>query len=284
MLQIRRRADLGQKAIGADDRSELRAKELDGDLAIVAQVVGEVDRRHSTLADVSLDAVPVGEGVDERLWEVAHAVFRAEWVVTVVMYGSASSSSTESMQTRLGLALRRLHAVTLLGAAFACGDVPREARPSRTSRSAPADTGVRVAATCVVERVADGDSLVCEGDRRVRLLLIDTPELSQAPFGRQSMQTLERLAPVGTTLRIETDVEFRDRFGRTLGYLWTTDGRLINEEMVAAGMAVVLVYPPNVKYVERLRAASAEAKRKKVGLWTTSAFECAPRDHRAGRC
>jgi endonuclease YncB( thermonuclease family) len=114
--------------------------------------------------------------------------------------------------------------------------------------------------------------------------LIDTPELSQAPYGRQAMQTLQRLAPVGTTLRIETDVRFRDQYGRTLGYLWTSDGRFINEEMVAAGMAVVLVYPPNVKYVDRLRAASAEAQRKKVGLWATGAFECSPRDHRAGRC
>lgn len=143
---------------------------------------------------------------------------------------------------------------------------------------------MQTAANCVVQRVADGDTIVCEGNQRVRLLLIDTPELSQGTFGRQSMQTLQRLAPVGTTLRVETDVEFRDRFGRILGYLWTDDGRFINEELVAAGMAVVLVYPPNVKYVERLRTASAEARRKKVGLWATNAFECAPRDHRAGRC
>ena len=145
-------------------------------------------------------------------------------------------------------------------------------------------TAINAAARCVVQRVVDGDTIVCEGNRRVRLLLIDTPELSQAPFGRQAMQTLQGLTPVGTVLRIETDVQFRDRYGRTLGYLWTTDNRLINEEMVGSGMAVVLVYPPNVKYVDLLRAASAEAKRKKVGLWATDAFACQPVDHRAGRC
>lgn len=172
-------------------------------------------------------------------------------------------------------AVRPFWLAVLLAMLPSCGDAQRAPQGQATTRAA---------ANCVVERVVDGDTIVCQGDQRVRLLLIDTPELSQAPYGRQAAQALRRLAPVGTSLRVETDVQFRDRYGRILGYLWTTDGRFINEEMVAAGMAVVLVYPPNVKYVERLRAASAEARRKKVGLWATGAFECAPRDHRAGRC
>ena len=139
-------------------------------------------------------------------------------------------------------------------------------------------------ATCVVQRVIDGDTLVCERDQRLRLLLIDTPEMSQAPFGRDARAALLELAPVGARLRVELDVRHRDQYARTLAYLWTADGRMINREMVRRGMAVVLVYPPNVKYVDELRAAATEAREARVGLWATDAFECSPRDYRAGRC
>jgi micrococcal nuclease len=138
--------------------------------------------------------------------------------------------------------------------------------------------------TCVVARIIDGDTLVCDGGDRVRLLLIDTPELSQAPFGHVARAALDSIAPVGTSLRVERDVQHRDRYGRTLAYLWLDDGRMVNEELLRAGVAVVLVYPPNVRYVDRMREAAAAARAERVGLWATSAFECSPVDHRAGRC
>jgi micrococcal nuclease len=138
--------------------------------------------------------------------------------------------------------------------------------------------------TCMVQRIVDGDTLVCAGGERLRLLLIDAPELSQAPWGEAARDALASLAPVGTPLRKESDVQPRDRYGRTLAYLWLEDGRMVNEELLRAGVAVVSVYPPNVRHVDRLRAAVAEAREGKVGLWATPAFQCAPADHRAGRC
>jgi micrococcal nuclease len=138
--------------------------------------------------------------------------------------------------------------------------------------------------SCIVARVVDGDTLVCVGGVRVRLLLIDAPELSQGSAGAAAWRALEALAPPGTLLRLDLDVQPLDRFGRTLAYLWLEDGRMVNEELLRAGVAVVAVYPPNVRHVERFRAAAAEARQRKVGLWATSAFECAPAAHRAGRC
>ncbi len=183
-------------------------------------------------------------------------------------------------------------ALLLVVLTSACAEAQEQGQaqdPSRSAqrlrRSTRTDT-VRDTArtTCVVERVTDGDTIRCQGGRRVRLLLIDTPELDQGSFGRTAAETLRRLAPVGTSLRMEFDVRRTDRYDRTLAYLWTARGEMLNEQMVREGMAVVLVYPPNVKYVERLRTAADLAQRRKIGLWATSAFECAPRDHRAGRC
>jgi micrococcal nuclease len=85
-------------------------------------------------------------------------------------------------------------------------------------------------------------------------------------------------------VRIETDVRPKDDFGRTLGYVYLADGRMLNEEMARAGMVTALVYPPNVKYAERIRRAVRDAQREKRGLWATNFFDCSPRDYRAGRC
>ena len=59
--------DLAQEALGADDGGELGAEDLDRDLAVVLQVLGEVDRGHAALADLPLDAVAVAEGGGERV-------------------------------------------------------------------------------------------------------------------------------------------------------------------------------------------------------------------------
>ena len=137
---------------------------------------------------------------------------------------------------------------------------------------------------CTITRVSDGDTVVCESGEKVRLLLIDTPETGQKPFGQRAREALLGLAPPGTTVSLETDIQPKDRYGRTLAYLWLPDGGMANERMARAGYAVPLVYPPNVKYLDRIRSAAAEAKAARRGLWGTAAFQCLPRDHRAGHC
>lgn len=139
-------------------------------------------------------------------------------------------------------------------------------------------------ADCTVASITDGDTLACADGRRIRLLLIDAPEMSQGPFGALAKLHLEGLAPAGSVLRLEHDVAKQDRYGRELAYVYGKDGRMLNEELVRAGMAVVSVYPPNVLHVARLRAEADSAQAAKRGLWSSSAFDCSPADHRAGRC
>ena len=150
-------------------------------------------------------------------------------------------------------------------------------------RAAPASEG-QLAGSCVVQRITDGDTLVCEGGTRVRLLLIDTPEMDQGEDGARAREALAALAPPGDTVRMEFDVARLDRYGRTLAYLHLRDGRMANVEMARSGFAVVLSYPPNVKHIEQIRAAVAEARSARRGLWATSAFACEPREHRRGNC
>ena len=139
------------------------------------------------------------------------------------------------------------------------------------------------ASPCVVERVSDGDSFRCRDRRRVRLIGIDTPELSQGEPGRQARAALARWLPPGTAVRLETDVAPRDRYGRDLAYVWA-GARLVNEALVREGWALLYTVPPNVKYADRLERAQKEARAKSAGLWESGGFACAPEDWRRGVC
>lgn len=136
---------------------------------------------------------------------------------------------------------------------------------------------------CTVVRITDGDTLAC-GSVTVRLLLVDAPEMNQQPWGQKAAEALEVLVPVGSDVRLEYDVQERDRYGRVLAYVYGADGTLVNAALARRGYAVPLVIPPNVKRVDAIRAASDSARSAKEGLWATEAFLCLPADARAGRC
>lgn len=142
---------------------------------------------------------------------------------------------------------------------------------------------IRETEPCAVERIVDGDTLVCRGGLRVRLIGIDTPEMSQEPFGEQARGALAALVPAGSEVLLERDVDLNDQYGRRLAYVWR-DGVFVNWQMLRGGWAMLLTYPPNVQYVEHFEQAQRLAREQGRGLWGTGGFACAPVDRRRGRC
>lgn len=57
MLQIRRRFDLGEEAVGANHRRQFGLEDLERDLPVVAFVLGQVDGGHSALSEFAFDEV-----------------------------------------------------------------------------------------------------------------------------------------------------------------------------------------------------------------------------------
>ena len=72
MLEVGGELDLGQEPLGADDGGELRAQQLERDLAVVLEVLREVDGGHAAGADLTFDPVAVGEGYLEPVLELGH--------------------------------------------------------------------------------------------------------------------------------------------------------------------------------------------------------------------
>src|SRR5262245_27764924 len=64
--------DLPHKSVGTEHGGELGFQDLDGDLAVVPQILGEIDRGHAALAELALDAVTVRKSCGQAGHSVAH--------------------------------------------------------------------------------------------------------------------------------------------------------------------------------------------------------------------
>jgi micrococcal nuclease len=142
--------------------------------------------------------------------------------------------------------------------------------------------------TTTVTRIVDGDTLkvfFLEGEESIRLIGIDTPESrvnkktkkdakrsgqdveTIIAMGKRATEYVESLVKPGDLITIEFDVQERDRYERLLGYVYLSDGKMLNEEIIKAGYANVMTIPPNVKYEDRFLKAYQEAREDKRGLW-----------------
>ena len=127
-----------------------------------------------------------------------------------------------------------------------------------------------------VVRVIDGDTVVFSisgHDEHVRLIGIDTPETKKPDhpvecFGPEASARTSELLPPGTPVRLERDVEARDRFDRLLAYVYrSSDGLFIERSLIDDGYAAPLAIAPNTAHRDELEAASAGARRRGAGLW-----------------
>ncbi len=139
-----------------------------------------------------------------------------------------------------------------------------------------------------VTRIIDGDmiqALYGEVEKRIRLIGIDTPEsrvnrkaMKDANMSEHDIKTIvemgqkakayvDGLIKRGNFITIEFDVKKMDRYGRLLCYVYLSNGKMLNEEIVEAGYANVMTIPPNVKYEDKFLSAYKQARESKVGLW-----------------
>lgn len=122
----------------------------------------------------------------------------------------------------------------------------------------------------------DGDTIVVDiggAEESVRFIGIDTPEsvAQDRPvecYGIEAKERTAELLPPGTTVRLERDVEARDRFGRLLAYvIRDRDDLLVNLLLVEEGFAESNRFPPNLAHQAELDRAESRARAADRGLW-----------------
>ncbi len=163
-------------------------------------------------------------------------------------------------------------ALCALALAACTGDGPNEQAAPPADSGTPG-TGAAVTATreptFVVARIADGDTIELEGGRRVRLLQIDAPELTDECYGQEAAAVLRELLEPGDPVTLERDLGLDDvdEHGRLLRYVHSGP-RNLNVLLVRRGAATPYFYRgERGEYADRLIRAAKRARAGKRGLW-----------------
>jgi len=128
-----------------------------------------------------------------------------------------------------------------------------------------------------VNRVVDGDTIVLEDGRTVRYLNVDTPETKKPAtpvmcYGEEASKFNET-AVLGRRILIKPDKEDKDRFGRSLRFIFfvgadtSSIANSLNAKMVKEGYARTSIYKPNDTYADYFNKLNTEAKKNKLGVW-----------------
>lgn len=109
---------------------------------------------------------------------------------------------------------------------------------------------------------------------RFRPIGLDCPETGKRngkpePYHQEATEYTTALLK-GKKVRVEYDVQSRDRYGRDLVYVYLMDGTFYNDAIIRAGWAVVATFPPNVKYVDLFIDAQREAREQGRGVWNST--------------
>lgn len=145
----------------------------------------------------------------------------------------------------------------LCGAAACAGQAPSVTSPP---------TG------CAADRVIDGDTIVVTCDAaHIRLLLINTPEIAHPGQavecgGPEAKAYVESRLPKGAPVRLEAGKRDKDRYGRSLRYIWLGD-ELLNETVVRQGYAERYKDAEDRTYEARIIAAEKLARGEGLGIW-----------------
>jgi len=130
--------------------------------------------------------------------------------------------------------------------------------------------GSTASAAPTITKVYDGDTITLDTGEKVRLLQIDTPELSPAEcYGKEARSTLLTLlkTPGQIAFKIDPNLDEVDKYGRLLRYLFIGNIN-VNLKMVELGAATPYFYKGDKgRYAAQILKAAQIAKSKSIGLW-----------------
>jgi micrococcal nuclease len=129
-----------------------------------------------------------------------------------------------------------------------------------------------------VAEVIDGDTLVLEDGRQVRLVGIQAPKLSLGrphvstePLAAESRAALESLV-AGRHVGLRFGGRREDRHGRVLAHLDVEGGPWIQGEMLRQGMARVYSFSDNRALVGEMLEEERSARDRRAGMWSDPYF------------
>ena len=112
-----------------------------------------------------------------------------------------------------------------------------------------------------VERIVDGDTFIIEGNRQIRLMSVNAPEIGLCGSGEATAKLTELIS--GKKVRLEGEIN--DHFGRFLALVYVDD-ILVNEQMILSGWARFTSTASSAS--EILKTAFQKIKSEKLGVFS----------------
>jgi micrococcal nuclease len=148
---------------------------------------------------------------------------------------------------------------------------------SSVSLAAMACESLRMEPGGVVTTVTDGDTVILDDGRVVRMigtqapkLPLDRPDFDPWPLAPEAKAALEALA-LGKPVQLGFGGEEIDRYGRVLAHVFIAapDGAVwAQQAMVSQGLARVYSFPDNRACLDLLFAAEGRARLGGLGIWS----------------
>lgn len=122
-----------------------------------------------------------------------------------------------------------------------------------------------------VVKVLDGDTVVLGHGEKIRLLGINAPEMARRDFPAQAGAEAAKLwlqqQLKGNKVRLRVGDPEKDKYGRTLAHLFTSDEMHINTTLLQLGLAALNIFSPNELFIEQMWRAQQQAELQKKGIW-----------------
>jgi endonuclease YncB( thermonuclease family) len=124
-----------------------------------------------------------------------------------------------------------------------------------------------------VRYVSDGDTLILNDNRKIRLIGINTPEVArkEKPAQPLAIRARDRLRQLlfqqGSQARLLYGEQRTDRYGRELATLWLPDDRNLAAELLREGLGWMIAIPPNTRFIDCYQQAEKTARAANTGVW-----------------
>lgn len=144
-------------------------------------------------------------------------------------------------------------------------------------------TSSACAHTFTASRAVDGDTIELTDGQKIRMIGVDTPESfnntklardakatgqpssEMQGLGKQSAEYTQSLV-AGQSVKLEYGKERKDKYGRTLAYVFLPNGKMVNREIIQQGYGCFYGRFP-FAYKQDFKAAQDDAKSHNRGLW-----------------
>ncbi len=136
----------------------------------------------------------------------------------------------------------------------------------------------RIDEQVTVQHIHDGDTFTLMDGRRIRLIGINTPELSHdgrptEPGANEAKFALYQLLQTSDNkIGLRLGVEKQDRYGRTLAHAFLPDGTNLAAALLSEGSAFAITIPPNTWQASCYQQQAEQARDSKRGVWEMSAW------------